>query len=344
MRNLTKADSKNEVFMNTHTNRSRRNILNLLRSYGILITLIVVIIITGIIEKNFFTVNNFLNILRQVAVIGIVSCGMTFVIISGAFDLSVGSVVSLSGVIAITTINNGGGELMAIVYALLVGLLVGGANGILISAINGRMGEAFIVTYGMQVVVAALAMYASGGLFISGKIHQGFYKSLGQGMSPIVIFLVIAAIMQFVLAKTRFGRKMCFIGGNINAAKMSGIRVALNRTFYFAISGLLAGIAGIVLTSRVISSNPAGGIGFETDAIVAVVVGGTSMAGGKGSIMKTILGTITIGVLSNALNILNITAYPQMMVKGTIIILAVALDVWNKQAKARELANEKSYA
>lgn len=327
-----------------HANRRIRNLVNLLRSYGILISLIVVIIITGLIEKNFFTINNFLNILRQVAVIGIVSCGMTYVIIAGVFDLSVGSIVSLSGVIAITTINSGGGELMAIVYALLVGLVVGGLNGILISAINGRMGEAFIVTYGMQVVVAALAMYASGGLFISGKIHQGFYKSLGQGMSPIVIFLVIAIIMQFILAKTRFGRQMCFIGGNINAAKMSGIRVALNRTIYFAISGLLAGIAGIVLTSRVISSNPSGGIGFETDAIVAVVVGGTSMAGGKGSIMKTILGTITIGVLSNALNILNITAYPQMMVKGTIIILAVALDVWNKQTKARELANEKSYA
>jgi ribose transport system permease protein len=253
--------------------------------------------------------------------------------------------VSLSGVIAITTINAGAGEWTAIAYALLVGLLVGAMNGILITAINGRMGEAFIVTYGMQVVVAALAMYASGGLFIAGKIPRGgIYRSLGMGMSPILIFLAIAAIMQFVLVKTRFGRQMCFIGGNIAAAKMSGIRVGLNRMLYFAISGLLAGIAGIVLTSRVISSNPSGGVGFETDAIVAVVVGGTSMAGGKGSIMKTILGTVTIGVLSNALNILNITAYPQMMVKGLIIILAVALDVWNKRVRERELANEKSYA
>lgn len=330
--------------MSIHIDKGRKYYINLLRSYGILATLIVVIIITGIIEKNFFTIGNFLNILRQVSVIGIVSCGMTYAIISGAFDLSVGSIVSLSGVIAITTINAGGGALLAIAYALLAGLIIGMINGILISVINGRMGEAFIVTYGMQVVVAALAMYASGGLFIAGKIPQGFYRSLGQGVSPIIIFVTIAVIMQFVLVKTRFGRQMCFIGGNINAAKMSGIRVALNRTIYFAISGGLAGVAGIVLTSRVISSNPAGGVGFETDAIVAVVVGGTSMAGGKGSIMKTVLGTITIGVLSNALNILNITAYPQMMVKGAIIILAVALDVWNKQIKVRELANEKSYA
>jgi len=270
---------------------------------------------------------------------------MTYAIIAGAFDLSVGSIVSLTGVIAITTINSGAGELAAIVYALLIGLAMGALNGILITAINGRMGEAFIVTYGMQVVAAALAMYASGGLFIAGRIPRGgFYRSLGQGVTPILIFLAIAAVMQFVLVKTRFGRQMCFIGGNIEAAKMSGIRVGLNRTAYFAISGLLSAIAGIVLTSRVISSNPSGGAGFETDAIVAVVVGGTSMAGGKGSVLRTILGTVTIGVLGNALNILNITAYPQMMVKGAIIVLAVALDAWNKQVKERELANEKARA
>jgi ribose/xylose/arabinose/galactoside ABC-type transport system permease subunit len=320
-----------------------KDITNVLRSYGVLMTLMVIIIITGIIEKNFFTLENFINILRQVSMIGIVACGMTFVIISGAFDLSVGSVISLSGVIAINTINSGGGELLAIIYALLIGLAVGLINGILISSINGRMGEAFIVTYGTLTVAAALAMYASGGLFIAGKIKPGFYKSIGQGITPIIIFLVIAAFLQFILVKTKFGRQMCFIGGNINAAKMSGIRVVLNRTIYFAISGVLASIAGIVLTSRVISSNPAGGVGFELDAIAAVVVGGTSMLGGKGSIAKTILGTIVIGVMSNALNILNITAYPQMMVIGTIIILAVALDVWNKRVKDRGIANEKAY-
>jgi len=328
---------------NLHLIIARKKITNTLRSYGVLLALILVIIVTGIIEKNFFTLDNFLNVLRQNAVIGIVACGMTFVIISGAFDLSVGAVVSLSGVIAITTINNGGGEIMAIIFALMVGLVVGVTNGVLISSINGRMGEAFIITYGTLTVAASLAMYASGGLFLAGKIKDGFYKSIGQGMIPIVIFLSIAAVMQFVLVKTKFGREMCFIGGNIKAAKMSGIRVVRNRIMYFALSGVLAAVAGIVLTSRVISSNPAAGVGFEMDAIAAVVVGGTSMAGGKGSIANTILGTIVIGILSNALNILGITSYPQMMVKGTIIIIAVALDVWNKRVKERELANEKVY-
>jgi ribose transport system permease protein len=329
--------------MNTSISFKGKKIRNVLRNYGVLLTLIAIIIITGLIEKNFFTIDNFLNILRQVSVIGIVSCGMTFVIISGAFDLSVSSIVSLAGVIAIKTINAGGGEITAVAYALLIGLAVGVINGVLISSINGQMGEAFIVTYGTQTVAAAMAMYASGGLFVAGRIPKGFYKSIGQGMTPIIIFIAISVIMQFVLVKTRFGRQMCFIGGNINVAKMSGIRVKLNRTIYFAISGLLAGVAAVVLTSRVISSNPAGGAGFELDAIAAVVVGGTSMAGGSGSIAKTVLGTIVIGVLSNALNILNITAYPQMMVKGAIIILAVALDVWNKQIKDRELAYEKVY-
>ncbi len=316
-------------------------IANVLRSYGVLIALIIIIIITSIIETNFFTIGNFINIIRQVSIIGIVACGMTFVIISGAFDLSVGSIVSLSGVVAISTINNGGGEALAIIYALLIGVSVGFVNGILISLINGKMGEAFIITYGTQTVVAALALFASGGLFVAGRIKPGIYKSIGKGIVPIVIFIVIAIGMQFILTKTKFGRQMCFIGGNIEAAKMSGIRVVANRTAYFMISGLLAGFAGIVLTSRVISSNPAGGMGFELDAIAAVVVGGTSLLGGNGSIVKTVLGAIILGVMRNALNVLNITAYPQMMVTGVIIILSVSLDILNRKAKEKELANEK---
>ena len=322
-------------------NINGKYIVSLLRNYGVLIALILIIIVTSIIEKNFFTLGNFINIIRQVSIIGIVACGMTFVIISGAFDLSVGSIVSLSGVVAISTINNGGGEALAVIYALLVGVSVGLVNGILISVINGRLGEAFIITYGTQTVVAALALFASGGLFVAGKIQPGFYKSIGQGVTPIIIFVVIAIVMQFILVKTKFGRQMCFVGGNMEAARMSGIRVVLNRTVYFAISGVLAGLAGIVLTSRVISSNPAGGAGFELDAIAAVVVGGTSLLGGKGSIAKTVLGAIILGVMRNALNILNVTAYPQMMVIGAIIIFSVSLDVLNRKAKEKELANEK---
>lgn len=312
---------------------------NIIKNYAVLIVMFVLIVITGIIKPNFLTLNNSLNILRQVSVVGIAACGMTYVIISGAFDLSVGSVISLSGVIAIVSINSGVPEYLAIIYALLAGLAVGIFNGTLVSLINGRGGEAFIITFGSQIAVAAVALFVSKGLFISGKFTGSFYKSIGRGLTPIIILVFLVFLMEFILIKTSFGRRLKFIGGNMQAAKMSGIMVQLYRISFFAISGLLAGIGGIVLTSRVTSANPTGGTGYELDAIAAVVVGGTSLAGGKGSIVKTLIGAVVLGVLGTALNVLGVTAYPQMMIKGALILIAVGLDVWNKRVKS-EKANE----
>jgi len=254
---------------------NRKSMMEIVRNNGILFVILLLILVTGITERNFLTIGNLLNVLRQVAVVGIVACGMTYCIIGGAFDLSVGSVVSLAGVITILSINSGTNEFVAIAFGLLAGVTIGVINGVLISLINGRSSEAFIVTYGMQVVVASIALFPSNGLFIAGRISDGFFKSLGQGFTPIVIFLGIATIMQFVLMKTRYGRHMCFIGSNMNVAKMSGINVKLNRISYFALSGLLAGLGGIVLCSRVTSSNPTVGLNYEMDVIAAVVVGGT---------------------------------------------------------------------
>jgi len=266
---------------------------------------------------------------------------MTYCIIGGAYDLSVGSVVSLSGVITILSINSGVNEFPAILYALLAGAAVGLVNGLLISIIGGRSGEAFIITYGTQVVVASIALFPSNGLFIAGKVNEGFFKTIGRNYWPIIIFLGIAVVMDIVLHKTRFGRRMGFIGGNIRVAKMSGIRVIPNRISYFAISGILASLAGILLCSRVTSSNPTAGLGFEMDAIAAVVVGGTSTSGGKGSVLRTVIGAIVIGIMGNALNILGITAYHQQIVKGMLIIAAVAMDSWNRYLRSMRLVDEK---
>lgn len=315
-----------------------------MRSNGILLVILLLIIVTGIFERNFLTFNNLLNVLRQVAVVGIVACGMTYCIIGGAFDLSVGSVVSLAGVITILSINNGTNEYLAILYGLSAGVAVGIINGVLISLINGRTGEAFIVTYGMQVVVAAIALFPSRGLFISGRISPGFFKSMGEGVMPIVIFLGIAAFMEFVLIKTKYGRTMSFIGYNLDVAKMSGLNVKLNRISYFAISGLLAGLGGVVLCSRVTSSNPTAGLNFEMDVIAAVVVGGTQLSGGSGSVGRTVIGAVIIGIMGNALNILGITAYHQQIVKGMLILLAVGMDILNKQIKLKEMAHDKVFA
>ena len=320
-----------------------KTIKNAVRSNGILLVLVMIILVTAILEPSFFTFSNLINVLRQVSIVGIIACGMTYCIIGGVFDLSVGSVVSLSGVLVILSINAGVNELLAVLMGLAAGLCVGLVNGVLVSIINGRSGEAFIVTYGMQVVAAAIALFPSKGLFIAGRVQPGLFKSLGEGAMPIIIFLSVATILQFVLAKTAYGRQLCFIGSNMDAAKMSGIRVVANRISHFAISGFLAGLAAVVLCSRVTSSNPTAGASMEMDAIAAVVVGGTSMSGGSGSVLRTVIGAIVIGVMGNALNILGITAYHKQVVMGVLIVVAVGLDIWNKQIRSREMANEKAY-
>ena len=316
----------------------------IIRGNILLIVILGIIIITGIIEPNYLRISNLLNVLRQVSVIGIIACGMTYCIIAGVFDLSVGSVVSLGGVITILSINSGTNEFLAMLYGLSAGIAVGCVNGILVSIINGRSGEAFIITYGMQVVAAAIALFPSNGLFIAGRVKPGAFRSLGRGIVPIVTFLALAALLQFILVKTKYGRQLCYIGGNLKAAMMSGIRVIPNRISYFAICGLLSGLAGLIQCSRVTSANPTAGVGYEMDAIAAIVVGGTSLRGGSGSVFRTVIGAIAIGVMGNALNILGITSYYQQIVKGLLILAAVALDIWNKQIKLKEMANETAYA
>lgn len=308
----------------------------ILRSYGVMFALLLIIIIVSIMSDSFFTINNMLNILRQVSVIGIIAFGMTFVIIAGKIDLSVGSTLSLTGVVCISIINDYGADALAIIAALVVGGVVGLINGTIIALIKGRMGESFIITYGMLTAVSAVALIYSGASFMNGE-GQGFHSRIGKGFGPIVIFIVLAVILHLILTKTTFGRKVYFIGGNAGAAKMSGLSVRNNTIIIFVIAGVTSALASIVLSSRVNAASPVSGTGYELEAIAAVVVGGTSLNGGKGGIINTVLGVIVIGVLGNALNILNVTAYPQMLIRGAIIVSAVALDVWNERTKNKEL-------
>ena len=312
---------------------NKDKLINLALSNGILFAIIILIIVTGIIQPEFFAWSNMINILRQISVNGIVACGMTVCIMSGCYDLSVGSIVSMTGVFAILAINAGINDVVCILIGLGIGIIAGIFNGALISAINGRGGEAFIITYGTQTVLAAIALFPSKGLFIAGRVPEGLFKMMGLNNAPIYIFLVVALILHFVISKTQYGRKLCFIGNNMDAAKMSGIRVKFNRITYYAISGLLAGLAGIVLCSRVTSSNPTAGTGYEMNAIAAVVVGGNSASGGSGSILRTVIGAVVTGVMGNALNILGFSTNYQLIVKGGLIVLAVALDIISKKIK-----------
>ena len=312
---------------------NKDKLVNLALSNGILFAIIILIIVTGIIQPEFFAWSNMVNNLRQISVNGIVACGMTICIMSGCYDLSVGSIVSMTGVFAILAVNAGVNDVLCVLIGLGIGIAAGIFNGALISAINGRGGEAFIITYGTQTVLAAIALFPSKGLFIAGRVQDGLFKSMGMNNAPIYIFLAVALILHFIISKTQYGRKLCFIGNNMDAAKMSGIRVKLNRITYYAISGLLAGLAGIVLCSRVTSSNPTAGTGYEMNAIAAVVVGGNSASGGSGSILRTVIGAIVIGIMGNALNILGFSTNYQLIVKGLLIVLAVALDILSKKIK-----------
>lgn len=314
-----------------------------LKSQGVLIGLVLIIIIASILERSFLTASNILNILRQASALGIVCLGVTFVMMTGGMDLSVGSIVSLCSLIAVTIMNrfgqaqgSNGIALLAILAVMAIGFVIGMVNGSLIVLFDGRLGETFIITYGMQIVVASLALLYTGGQFVAGTFGTSLYQWMSTGFVPIICFLLLAVIMHTVLAHTRFGREISFIGANIDCARMSGVKVSSLRVIVYGICGMCAGFASIIVTSRVYSASPLQGNGYELDAIAAVMVGGTSQTGGTGGIINTILGVLVLSVLSNALNVIGVDANAQLLFRGAIILIAVGLDMWNKNARLRE--------
>lgn len=307
----------------------RNRLLNIIRVYPVALALIFIIFLVSFFAENYFSLDNFLNVLRQISVIGIISCGMTFVIISGGIDLSVGSILSFSGALFINNVKIFG-AIPAILISIASGAIIGLISGFILSKIKGRIGESFIITFGMLTIVAAVTLIYTGGVYQYGGTET-IFSIIGRGISPIIIFIVIAIISQIILVKTQFGRNIYFVGGNINTARLSGINVSFYRIIVFVISGTLASIAGIVLTSRVGTASPTAGSGYELVAIASVLVGGVSILGGQGNILNTLLGVTILGVLGNSLNMLNISAYPQIIIKGVAIILAVSLDARNKK-------------
>jgi inositol transport system permease protein len=301
-------------------------------TYGIYIAFVLITGILAIVSPPFFTPSNIINILRQISVNGIIAVGMTMVIITGGIDLSVGSLVALTAVVA-TSFAHPGEHLfiVALGFGLLAGLVCGAVNGLLIAK---RRLAPFIVTLGMMTAARGMALvYTSGRPVID---LSDTYNNIGGGYLigipiPVFIFLAVVVFGAFVLHYTRFGRYVYAVGGNELAAKISGINTERIVVAVYAITGLLSGLAGIVLSSRVMSASPAIGQGYELDAIAAVVIGGTSLSGGVGTIAGTVTGALIIGVMNNGLDMLNVSSYWQQIVKGLIIVLAVLLD---KKSKA----------
>jgi ribose transport system permease protein len=311
---------------------SQKRITDFARDYAIVLALILLALIVSVIQPRFFSLQNFKNILNQITVVGVLSCGMTFVILIGCIDLSVGSMISLMGIFSVTMVGKLNSP-AAIALSLLLGAAIGLGTGCIIGAIRGRMGESFMVTYGMQSVLAALALIVSGGLFMMVPVSRGVFVEIGKELTPVYIFIILIIACQILVSKTHFGRTIMFMGANPVAASLSGINVRLNTMIVFMLSGLISALSGVILASRVMSANPSAGSGYELDAIASCVVGGISMKGGAGGFINTLIGVVVIGILGNALNLLGVGSYMQMIVRGAVIAAAVAWDIYNKRGR-----------
>jgi ribose/xylose/arabinose/galactoside ABC-type transport system permease subunit len=299
----------------------------LLSKYGIYFTLALLVVVMTLLSKTFFTTSNLLNVLRQISITAIIALGMTFVIITGGIDLSVGSTLALCGVIATSTAHPGEYPLiLSIGLAIVVGAFVGFVNGFIIAKTDIAP---FIVTLGMTSIARGSALLYTNGRPVIDLSEQ--YTDIGQGLLlgipiPIFIFLFLILVTLILLHKSKFGRYVYAIGGNEMAAKVSGINVSSVKMVVYTIVGALAGVSGLILSARTNSGAPNAALGYELDAIAACVIGGASLAGGRGTILGTFVGALIIGIVNNGLDLLNVSSYLQSVIKGIIIIVAVLID------------------
>lgn len=304
----------------------RRRFWLFARKYATLAILALFLVVMFFLSNRFFTFRNITNIGRQVSLNAILSVGMTMVIISGGIDLSVGGIVALSACLCASSVRATGNVALALAVALLIGAATGTCNGVL----TAKTGIApFIITLSTGTIcVGATMAYTNAGPI---PLNDPAFKTIGQGMVqgipiPIIIMLVVFVIAAYVMRRTKFGRYVYAIGGNENAARVAGVRVALVKATVYIVSGLLAAFTAVIYTSRLSSGVPSLGVGFEMQAITAAVIGGASLAGGQGSIWGTLIGAMIIGILNNALNLLNINTYYQSIATGAVVLLAVLFD------------------
>ncbi|MGB4008137.1 MAG: ribose ABC transporter permease [Bacillota bacterium] len=296
-----------------------------MQKYRILFVFVGICILLSVLTPVFLSVNNIINVIRQVSINGILAAGMTMVIISGGIDLSVGSVAAICGaIVAGTQLKLGLAPAMLLSVA--TGALLGLINGLVIT--KGKVAP-FVATLGMTTVARGLTLIYTGGRPIYNLTDA--FRVLGAGYVgpipvPVIILALVIAVVHFVMSSTVFGREVYALGGNEEAARYSGINVERRRMLVYISMGLLSAVTGIVLTSRLGSADPTAGVGFETDAIAAVVIGGTSMSGGEGSVIGSLIGALIIGVMNNGLNLLNVSPYYQQIFKGLIVVLAVLMD------------------
>jgi ribose transport system permease protein len=300
----------------------------IMQKLGPFLAFVLLFAVVAVLNPSFIEPLNLLNLLRQISINALIAFGMTFVILTGGIDLSVGSILALSSALMAGMIVSGVDPILSICITALLGALMGAVNGLLIT--KGKVAP-FIATLATMTIYRGLTLVYTNGNPITGLGDHYSFQLFGRGYFfgipvPAVTMLITFIILWFILHKTSFGRKTYAIGGNETAAFVSGIKVDRVKCLIYSLAGMMAAISGAILTSRLNSAQPTAGTAYEMDAIAAVVLGGTSLAGGKGRIFGTLVGALIIGTLNNGLNLLGVSSFYQQVVKGIVILIAVLID------------------
>lgn len=303
-----------------------------LQRFSIFIVLIVMFVACSLLSPYFMTTNNLMNVARQLCVGILLAYAEMLLIVSGFLDLSIGSVLALSGVMAVSCFKSTHSMALALLAAFAVGVACNLVNALFVAYFDV---PAFIATLGMQQIARGIALYYTGGANI---LQLGKFVKLGQGMVgpvpvPVIIVFGITIVIWYIFNHTRYGRSLYAIGGNRKAAEASGINARRSIVISYVICGLLAGLAGAIFMARNNSGIPNGAVGYEMNGLTAAIVGGTSFSGGVGTVMGTVAGAFIIGFLENIMNLIGVNSYIQNIIKGAIIVLAVTFDIRSKNRK-----------
>ena len=320
--------------------KNNKKAVMVLLNYGIIVAFLVMIAIFSVASPNFLTMNTMFTILRQVAITGIISIGMTLVLLTGGIDLSVGSIAGVTAVTAAICLKNYNLPIpLTCIFAAILAVIYGGISGICVTKLNM---PPFIATLGVQTSLRGLAYIVTGGLPVYGftKAFGSFAQGTLLGIPyPVILTGLLFIIFIIALSRTTIGRYLYGVGGNEEASRLSGINVTAIKIMAYGVSGFLAGVAGLVLLSRTASGQPSAGNGYEMDAITAAVIGGVSLSGGEGRLPMVIIGVLLMGTLSTGMIMCGINDYVQQLVKGIVLIAAVAYSQFSQKIRNRIAAS-----
>lgn len=314
---------------------NKKKLINQINIYRSVLILLVICVFATILSPSFLSVTNLFNVFKQITVAGIVGCGMTFVILTGGIDLSVGSILGLSGVLASGVLASTGNTAAAVAVSLVVGVACGAVNGFFVSVCGI---PPFISTLGMMTLLRGVIFVYTKGSPI--PIKSDAYKFFGKGSIagipvPVIILIIVFLLAHYILTQTSYGRSVYAVGGNREAARLSGIRVKTSEFLVYTLNGLMCGMAGLILTARLGSAQSTSGTGIEMDAIAAVILGGTSLSGGVGFVLPTVVGAMIMGIIDNILTLMNVNPHATNIVKGAVILIAVLVDKKVKDLSAK---------